>query len=1051
MFGAVSFSYTNQNLEKWKSESSNNSKFKHNYYLDIHIEESRRVFSLFHSVNNGMQDLLSEKSFDVEEMTFSQKWLQKLIKKYQLKIEVNKDSLEPHLYPINQTSREGVDSDEVLWLATNEWSSDWEVEYGKWANQNLNAQFMIDLNLPTDCADVAYTLRWIFAYIHKLPMANRLGGSRPLFTNETVLKEWLKYPQDPDWKKDKRFKEALKYILRNTYTHTLMSESYPIAINANKLTSGAYHLALFSTTGHTMLVHKVNEPNLLPITLLYSTVPAKVRELIPSFYQETQTPVLYTNGFYKIRWSKKTNEAWDIIPAEAIPDYSEEQFHLDSESGASKAHFINVFKRLNPDFSFEKIIENSLGELNDRLRDRIQVVEQGFQYCQQNDCSPGSVGDEDWSTPSRDARLRQLNDSMNTSFNLLFSLNPESYEKWIKLMAEQSKVKVFTIANKLYSLDQVMVAVLYQLSQADPRLSIEQRWGLSPQSGYGFSLMDSMKTILPQRKALIEKSEECRQLESCREQIDFIKNNHSFLLDKKILTLWSGANLICQMSGEIDCQELRDVLSAQNFEGHSYLEWFEKTPLWVSNPTSNPDLRWGNQGTSVSTSSPFIGVKAFFTYDRQWFSYNQNLYQSSDNTKIEFPLNEKLGQLHYYQNKYFTYEKSNNSIIIRIYQTPRQLLSTFTVDHLSEPFQARIWWSSPNKETLSTFIDKDFYEVDLQGAAIQKISYQKFDYSQLDPRLSFIETATGVYMSDAEKDASHFVKIPFKMNQIFDLNLVTKTNSGWLFQRRGKVFYLENSEFFKELSFPNKTDAFMSKNLNLLIVEEAQLHQAHIYQLQKKQDGSGDFSFLKTIKGDQFSLVGNFLKIKNRESVGVYDLKTLAPLNLKCKDASQTPALLSEEIYICNGVNYSELYQISGNPIPNSKRAGKSAAPGILTQGNQSWVTSYQRYYPSTDNQRFNPEYILQEFFPLTNEGLEEAEFQSHYSYLVEDYFGYDSQVKIFDRFGVAPESMSKYKSTNFGHLQMLPLIRSRILSDENDVQMIQYILFKSNESVSRH
>src|SRR3989338_7894754 len=88
---------------------------------------------------------------------------------------------------------------EVLWTAEKTWDLEAEKKYQEWVAANLNEDFFFNLGIKTDCADIAYMLRWIFARIYKYPMGSTLAGSGALFTHESMKAEWRNLKTDPEW------------------------------------------------------------------------------------------------------------------------------------------------------------------------------------------------------------------------------------------------------------------------------------------------------------------------------------------------------------------------------------------------------------------------------------------------------------------------------------------------------------------------------------------------------------------------------------------------------------------------------------------------------------------------------------------------------------------------------------------------------------------------------------------------------------------------------------------------------------------------------------
>lgn len=535
------------------------------YYLTERLENQERIFSLFVRDNRGLQDLAMERHFPLSEAMASESWLKDTLQKYSLQLQT------PFVYASNDNENWATEQEEsaaldtpVLWQADKAWNEKWEQKYAEWVSKELHPRLMVDLQLPTDCADLAYVLRWAFARQNHLPMAIRLGGSSQLFTNESMREEWLDLPQHQDWKRDRRFRAVLEYIMRNTYTHTLMEDSYPVAIRPGSLSAGTHFLDLHGSSGHTMVVKSVNDPNDLPVTLLFSTVPIRIRELISTFYQDQEAPKLHRSGLYKIRWATKTNSGWKLVPLKDHPSYSLEQFNLpDIEFPSPTPHFLKVYQRINPKFSLDILLQKSMNELRDRMKDRIKMVEDGFAFCQRNNCEPGSRGDDDWSTPSRDRRLLQLHETVELALDLIRHHKPEALPAGLKNWEDFAREQTLKIQGEPISLERLVVAFEHGLTETDPRVSIARRWGVAFE-GYSENLIASLKTNLAKRQNAGGVFEGCRETQ-CHESMAEI--------DKLLRRQISGARILCQHSGGTFCEELNEQLANQSFAGRSLLEW----------------------------------------------------------------------------------------------------------------------------------------------------------------------------------------------------------------------------------------------------------------------------------------------------------------------------------------------------------------------------------------------------------------------------------------------------------------------------------------------
>ena len=362
-----------------------------------------------------------------------------------------------------------------LWEPTNTWNWDWELKYADWISKNVDKTFMQKYQIPSDCADLAYLLRWIFARDHSLPMATRLSATGKYMTHETVLKEWEKLSTDPEWFKDKRFRAALKYVSGQTYTHTLIDDSYPVALNSEAFTEGIHHLHLRDHSGHTMLVHRVDKSGGVPIQVLYSNMPIEIRELYEAPFTDSSWPQDGTVGFLRFRWPQKTNSGWSLVSKSKMPFYSLEQFSEDLKK-EGESFFIVAFKRVSPNFDPKRLVLETIDSIFAQFANRVKVIEDGFAFCQTNSCEPGTDGDENWSTPSRDRRLRETLMALDLTYSMYKKIVPS------ETMAAEFKNKFdlfrITTNGKTMGFNHAFMAMNFELASSDPRVPIAERWAL---------------------------------------------------------------------------------------------------------------------------------------------------------------------------------------------------------------------------------------------------------------------------------------------------------------------------------------------------------------------------------------------------------------------------------------------------------------------------------------------------------------------------------------------------------------------------------------------
>lgn len=151
-------------------------------------------------------------------------------------------------------------SDNPLWPIAHQWTDQDEQDYDTWIHKIADVNFLVGGGVSVDCADYAMALRWIYAHDHHLPAGQTLAAGKGLFGSWQSTVEWDKLPTDADWKKDERFKAALRYLLNATFTHTVLTDSYPVAITPDYVTPGTIFLTLDGDSGHTRTIFSIG-PN----------------------------------------------------------------------------------------------------------------------------------------------------------------------------------------------------------------------------------------------------------------------------------------------------------------------------------------------------------------------------------------------------------------------------------------------------------------------------------------------------------------------------------------------------------------------------------------------------------------------------------------------------------------------------------------------------------------------------------------------------------------------------------------------------------------------
>ncbi len=365
-----------------------------------------------------------------------------------------------------------------IWTATNEWSTDWESKFADWTRANFDKKFFKRYKIKTDCADATVALRWIFSRVMGLPAGNRLDGSGALLTNRSVRSVWQNLPTAIEWQNDKRFLAALDYVLVNTYTHSVHADAYPIEINENWITEGSFHLEMRAEDGHTRVFTDVSHNRgSWPLEDMYSNVPRKVRKLVVEPFTVFEQPPMLFGGIVRHRWTRLTATSAYLVPAAQMPGYSLEQYQPDFFKHGTHDFSAEVAARLQDSTDPIVGMHAVLSNLESAISERKKLVEDGFTLCSTQDCSPGTKNYEDWSTPSRDARLGQSFDQIT---GYITSLHGDDLDRANKLLKREKRKKLLRFDGKKYRYDQIEAVWKTHQYSSDPRVSPATRWGFVP-------------------------------------------------------------------------------------------------------------------------------------------------------------------------------------------------------------------------------------------------------------------------------------------------------------------------------------------------------------------------------------------------------------------------------------------------------------------------------------------------------------------------------------------------------------------------------------------
>jgi hypothetical protein len=183
-----------------------------------------------------------------------------------------------------------------------------------------------------------------------------------------------------------------------------MVDSYPLQITTDAIQAGVYHLDLHRESGHTQIIYRTDrQPGiLLPFLIFQSTVPRKVREMSVQGFWYSAQPLENKGGLLRLRWPLFSGSSVTMKKPADMPYFSKEQYSPDFLRKKNFPYNQEVYLRLNPSLDFKKVAEEAYQSMQTMFRDRIKIVEEGYQYCAKNGCPAGSAAYEDWSTGPND-------------------------------------------------------------------------------------------------------------------------------------------------------------------------------------------------------------------------------------------------------------------------------------------------------------------------------------------------------------------------------------------------------------------------------------------------------------------------------------------------------------------------------------------------------------------------------------------------------------------------------------------------------------------------
>jgi hypothetical protein len=353
---------------------------------------------------------------------------------------------------------------QVWQVGERRWTVEEEGRYAQWVEETVSEDFFLRYQIPVDCADVPYALRWIYARIAHLPAAATRWDGR-LFGHWSTA--WGHLPTHREWHRDRRFRAALQSVLSETNTGSLPADTYPIRIDRKSVQPGT---VFFVAESHAGVVARIvlNGSTVDPVQAWEATLPPKIRKLSPRNFFATVPDASAGSGLVKFRWPVPHGDRWAYLPAREHPFFSEEQYGP-GFMRAGESFDEAVAERIaptpyDPGEKAEKVVHS----LHRRLAERIPLVLEGYRRCREGGCPEGSPLWEVYSTPGRDEMIVFMVDHLR---KLLANLVDQE-----GILREMKGITLPITRDQTVTLYEVFLN--YHWLSPHPGDSVEARWGL---------------------------------------------------------------------------------------------------------------------------------------------------------------------------------------------------------------------------------------------------------------------------------------------------------------------------------------------------------------------------------------------------------------------------------------------------------------------------------------------------------------------------------------------------------------------------------------------
>ncbi len=371
-----------------------------------------------------------------------------------------------------------TDASSIVWEDTNKWSVNAEKKYQKWVKDAVKKNIFTDpkspyYHLDTDCADMIYSLRAIFAYENKLPfkIKNTLGTSRKYYSNRDsyiaggARDRADKFPEglDPEFRSslsEEKIKELKGLRVFLNWINENIADTYGLAfrdtlpVDPKKVAPGDIYVSPVKTDRHSYMIKDISP--LGHFHLLYDTLMVQISDLFLLKGLPKYKPTGYGWGMKRFIPTGGDWETYSIRTQSSKEKVSEAGIKRKNESFSGLMKYwgfsFNQYKYIN-DKKFFSIFFQSL-QLRDESIDQeikrkvqnictlfyqrsivvddalrlidIKDTREGRKYFDQNGCfNPESY--RKLSTPSRDATTMAEIVTLFDAWDKYVELNPEKH------------------------------------------------------------------------------------------------------------------------------------------------------------------------------------------------------------------------------------------------------------------------------------------------------------------------------------------------------------------------------------------------------------------------------------------------------------------------------------------------------------------------------------------------------------------------------------------------------------------------------------------------